>query len=461
MLYSKKIFTAFILVIGFAFCANAQPKKAVADKIVAIVGDRIILQSDIRNSILDIQRQGGSVPDSAECMLTQQALVSKVLMLQAEKDSLPVTDEEVEAELDQRIRYFVNQVGTIEALEEMAGKTVYQIKDDARESVKERKLAEAMQRKVVENVRITPVEVKAFFDRIPKDSLPFYESELEICQIVVYPKPSRDLEQYIIGEMNNYKKQVENKVTTFAQLAMKVSEDPGSKERGGLYELNRNDKIWDPVFLSTAFRLKKGEISAPVKSKMGFHIIMMEERNGDVAIVRHILRFVPVTDAEVKQGVTKLDSVRNKIVAGTMLFNEAANKFSEDEQAKFLGPCMTSQDGSTYVTIDQLDKETVGIISKMKVGEYSLPTAFTPDPNNPTKRGVRIVYLKSRSEPHRMNLRDDYSRISTFALEEKKSKTLDKWLRSIIPTYYIMVDNISAADCPSLQKYNTTDAKGF
>lgn len=461
MLYSKKIFTAFILLIGFSFCASAQPKKAVADKIVAIVGDRIILHSDIKNSILDIQRQGGTAPDSAECMIAQQAIISKVLMLQAEKDSLPVTDEEVEAELDQRIRYFVNQVGTIEALEEMAGKTVYQIKDDARESVKERKLADAMQRKVVENVRITPVEVKAFFDKIPKDSLPFYESELEICQVVVYPKPSRDLEQYIIGEMNNYKKQVENKVTTFAQLAMKVSEDPGSKERGGLYELNRNDKIWDPVFLSTAFRLKKGEISAPVKSKMGYHIIMMDERNGDVAIVRHILRFVPVTDAEVKQGVTKLDTIRNRIVAGTLQFNEAANKYSEDEQAKFLGPCMVGQDGSTYVTIDQLDKETVALISKMKVGEYSAPTPFTPDPNNPTKRGVRILYLKSRSEPHRMNLRDDYSRISAFALEEKKSKTLDKWLKSIIPTYYIMVDNISAAECPILQKYNTTDAKGF
>jgi peptidyl-prolyl cis-trans isomerase SurA len=461
MRYSKQILTAFLLLLGFSFCANAQPKKAVADKIVAIVGDRIILQSDIRNSILDIQRQGGTVPDSAECLITQQALVSKVLMLQAEKDSLPVTDEEVEAELDQRIRYFVNQVGTIEALEEMAGKTVYQIKDDARESVRERKLADAMQRKVVENVRITPVEVKAFFDKIPKDSLPFYESELEVCQVVVYPKPSRDLEQYIIGEMNNYKKQVENKVTTFAQLAMKVSEDPGSKERGGLYELNRNDKIWDPVFLSTAFRLKKGEISAPVKSKMGFHIIMMEERNGDVAIVRHILRFVPVTDAEVKLGITKLDSVRNKIVAGTLQFNEAANKYSEDEQAKFLGPCMVGQDGSTYVTIDQLDKETVALLSKMKVGEYSQPTAFTPDPNNPTKRGVRILYLKSRSEPHRMNLRDDYSRISAFALEEKKSKTLDKWLKAIVPTYYIMVDNISAAECPILQKYNTTDAKGF
>jgi peptidyl-prolyl cis-trans isomerase SurA len=458
MLYSKKIITAFFLVFAFVVTAQAQPKKAIADKIVAIVGDRIILQSDIRNSILDMQRQGTNLPDSAECLITQQALISKVLMLQAEKDSLPVTDEEVEAELDQRIRYFVSQVGTIEALEEMAGKTVYQIKDDARESVKERKLADAMQRKVVENVRITPVEVKAFYDKIPKDSLPFYESELEIGQIIVYPKASRDLEQYIITEMNNYKKQVESKLTTFAALAMKVTEDPGSKERGGLYELNRNEKSWDPVFLSTAFRLKDGEISAPVKGKFGYHIIMMEQRNGDNAIVRHILRVPPVTDEEIKTSVNKLDSVRSKLIAGTIGFNEAVTKYSEDEVAKFMGPLVTGRDGSTYVTIDELDKDMVASISKMKVGEYSQPTVYT---NEQGKKGVRVIYLKSRSEPHRMNMHDDYSKIANFALEEKKSKTLDKWMKATIPTYYIMVDNISAGECPLLQKYNTTDSKGF
>lgn len=450
--------SAFIVGCCFASTANAQPKKAIADKIVAIVGDRIILYSDIKNSILDIQRQGGNIPDSAECLLMQQALVSKVLMLQAEKDSLPVTDEEVEAELEQRIRYFINQVGTQEALEEMAGKTVYQIKDDARESVRERKLADAMQRKLVENVRITPVEVKAFYEKIPKDSLPFYESELEIGQIVLFPKASRDLEQYIIGEMNNYKKQIETKLTTFAQLATQVSEDPGSKERGGLYEINRNEKTWDPIFMSTAFRLKEGELSSPVKSKFGYHLITLEQRNGDNAIVRHILRIPPVTDEEINMAVKKLDSIRSRIIAGTIGFNEAATKHSEDESAKFLGPFITDRDGSTYVTIDQLDKEMVAAISKMKIGDISQPVQFTSEQG---KKGVRIIFLKSRTEPHRMNLQDDYSKIAQYALEEKKSKALDKWLKSMVPTYYIMVDNLTAAECPQLQKYNTTDAKGF
>ena len=440
-----------------ATLAQSQPQKVVADKIAAIVGDRIILQSDIKNSIADIARQGGTVPENAECLLLEQALISKVLMLQAEKDSLPVTDDDGEAELVQKIRVYINQLGSQEALEEIAGKTIYQIKDDARESVKEQKLAAAMQKKIVDNVRITPNEVKAFYERIPKDSLPFYESELEVGQIIIYPKASRDLEQYIVGEMNNYKKQIETKITTFDALAKKVSEDPGSKDRGGQYQINRNEKTWDAVFLSTAFRLKEGEISVPVKSKFGYHIIQMVQRNGDDAVVRHILRIPPVTDAEIKQAISKLDTVRSRIIAGTIGFNEAGSKYSDDESAKYAGPFITGRDGSTYITIDQLDKDMVGMISKMKVGEFSRPTAFEGEQG---KKGARIVYLKSRSEPHRMNLHDDYSKIAQIAQEEKKSKTMEKWMKTKIPNYYIMVDAVTSTDCPMLDKY-VSDKKGF
>lgn len=458
MFCNKKILTAgFLLIAGIAI-AQGQPRKAVADKISAVVGDRIILQSDIKNSIEDAKRQGSQVPPDAECILMEQAVVSKILMLQAEKDSLPVTDEEIESELDQRVRYFINQVGSQQALEEYAGKTIYQIKDDARESVKERKLADAMQQKIVSGVKITPTEVKTFFDKIPKDSLPFFESELEVGQIVIYPKASRDLEQYIVAEMNNYKKQIESKVASFEQLAQRYSEDPGSKERGGSYQINRNEKTWDPVFLSTAFRLKEGEISTPVKSdKFGYFLIQMVERRGDDADVRLILRVPPVTDAEIKQAMIRLDTARSKVVAGNMGFNEAALKYSEDEASKFSGAFVLNRDGAPYVTIDQLDKEMVGMISKLKVGEVSQPTPFT---NEQGKKGARIVFLKSRSEPHRMNMRDDYSKISQMALEEKKSQTLEKWMKAKVPTYYIMVDNVTSADCPRLQRFITPDVAG-
>jgi len=447
----KKIVTAAFLLLTFAGVAQGQPKKVIADKISGIVGDKIILYSDIRNSLADIVRQGGQVPENAECMLMEQAIISKMLMLQAQKDSLPVTDEEVEADLDNRIRTYINQFGSQEALEEVAGKTIYQIKDDARESVKEQKLAQAMQRKIVDNVRITPIEVKAYFEKIPKDSLPFYEAELEIGQIVLYPKASRDLEQYIAGEMNNYKKQIETKITDFCRLAKQVSEDPGSKDRCGQYQINRTEKTWDPIFLSTAFRMKEGEISSPVKSKFGFHIIQMVQRNGDDAIVRHILRIPPVTEEEINQAKGKLDTIRSKIIAGTLGFNEAATKYSDDEAAKYTGPFITNREGSPFVTIDMLDKEMVAMLAKMKVGEFSQPTPFESEQG---KKGVRIVYLKSKSEPHRMNLKDDYSKISTFALEEKKSQTLDKWIKNKLPTYYVMIDPGTAEECPQLKKFD-------
>jgi peptidyl-prolyl cis-trans isomerase SurA len=431
-------------------CGWAQPKKVVADKVTAIVGDRIILLSDIKNSLADIARQGSAIPENGECILTEQAIISKVMMLQAMKDSLPVTDDEIEADLDNRIRSYINQFGSQEALEEVAGKTIYQIKDDARESVREQKLAQAMQKKIVENVRITPNEVKAYFEKIPKDSLPFYESELEIGQIIVYPKAAREIEQYIVGEMNNYKKQIESKVVTFDQLAKRVTEDPGSKERGGQYQINRTEKTWDPIFLSTAFRLKEGEISSPVKSKFGFHIIQMVQRNGDDAVVRHILRIPPVTEDEIQGAKVKLDSVRNKVINGNLTFNEAGTKYSDDESAKYTGPYLTGRDGSTFVTIDMLDKAMVGLLTKMKVSEYSKPVEYESEQG---KKGVRIVHLKSRTEPHRLNMNDDYSKISQFALEEKKSKTLDKWLQGHLPMYYVNIDPQTAEDCPLLKKF--------
>ena len=430
---------------------GTQSKKIIADKIAATVGDRIIMYSDIKNTISDYARQGAEIPENAECLILDQAILSKVLMQQAEKDSLPVTDEEVESELELRVREFIRMYGTEEAVVELAGKSIYQIKEDARESVKEKKLAEAMQKKIVENIKITPAEAKFFFERIPKDSLPFFESELEVGQIVVYPQASRDLEKYVIDELNHYKQLIESKSSTFEQLAKIHSEDPGSKDRGGQYQINRKDKSWDPSFIAAAFRLKDGEISPVVKTKFGYHIIQMVQRNGDEAVIRHILRVPPITDDETNASISRLDSVRSKIVAGTMNFNQAALKYSEDEQQKFAGPFFTGRDGSTYVTIDELDKGIVTMLGKLKVGEISQPTPYTDEQRS--KKGVRIVYLKSRSEPHRMNLKDDYNKISQLALEEKKAKTMDKWLASKLPTYYIMVADDFNAECPNVQKY--------
>ena len=447
---------SILSVLALSAQSATEAKKIIADKIAAVVGDRIIMYSDIKNTIADYVRQGAQIPEDAECQILDQAILSKVLMQQAEKDSLPITDEEVDADLELRVREFVRMYGTEKNVEELAGKSIYQIKEDARESVREKKLAEAEQRKIVDNIKITPAEAKVFFERIPKDSLPFFESELEVGQIVVYPQASRDLEKYVVDELNHYKQLLEAKTSTFAQLAKLYSQDPGSKDRGGEYEINRKDKSWDASFISAAFRLKDGEISPVVKTKFGYHIIQMEQRNGDEAVIRHILRIPPITEEETNASMSKLDSVRAKIIAGTLNFNQAALRYTEDEQAKFAGPFFTGRDGSTYVTIDELDKDIVGMLGKLKVGEISIPTPFTDEQRS--KKGVRIVYLKSRSEPHRMNLKDDYNKIAQHALDEKKALAMDKWVVAHLPAYYIMVADDFTANCPNVQKYKEKKA---
>lgn len=454
-----QLFAAFLLssFVVFSFEAQAQPRKAVADKIAAQVGDKIILRSDIYNAVLDIQRQGGQLPPNPECVLMEAQLIQKALVLQAEKDSLPVSEEELEAALDNQIRGFISQYGSKEVLEEVAGKSVYQLKEDFREPFKERSLADQMRNKIISNVKITPTEVRAHFDSIPKDSLPFYESELEVSEIVVYPKANRDVESYVYNELNEFKKQVEAGTKKFDVLAKQFTEDPGSKDNGGQYSLNRNDKIWDPTFLAAAFKLKEGQVSPVIKTKFGLHIIQMVSRAGDDAIVRHILKIPPVTEVEVKESMAKLDSVRAKLIAGTLQFGEAVNKYSEDEGSKFNGGQRQGRDGSSYVTIDQLDKETVFALQQMKVGEYSLPFGFVDERG---RKAVRILHLKNRTEPHRENLRDDYSKISQRALEIKKTIMLEKWFVQHIPNYYISVDK-EFTGCAEIKQWvnNTVASK--
>src|SRR6476661_8449936 len=239
MIGMKKLFG---LSVAFLACQFAFSQRAVvADKIVGIVGDKIILKSDITNAITDAKRQGQEVPPNGNCMIMQQALAQKALVLQAEKDSLIVSDDEVEALLDNQIRAFIQQYGSKEALEQIAGRSIYQLKEDFREPFKERKQAEMMRNKIVENVKVTPNEVKEYFDKIPKDSLPFYESELEVGEIVLYPKANKDVEDYVSSRLYEMKKQVETGQKKFDALAKLYSEDPGSKENGGQYNINRTD----------------------------------------------------------------------------------------------------------------------------------------------------------------------------------------------------------------------------
>jgi len=445
--YLLLLITSFVFV-SASFAQNSQPKKIIADKIVAVVGDKVVLKSDIENSIIDMQRQNIEIPENARCAMLEQAMGIKALVLQAQKDSLPVTDEEVETIIDNKIRGFIAQFGSKDELEKVATKTIYQLKEDFREPIREQELARAMRNKVVENVRITPKEVNEYFKKIPTDSLYLYESEVEISQIVIYPKAHRDAEEYAMEQLKGFKEQIESGKQDFASLASIYTMDPGSKETGGQYDVNRYSKELDPIWLGKAFTLKPGQVSNPFKTRFGYHIMQLVSRAGDDASVRHLLLIPQVTSFEMKEGTKKLDSIRDLLVAGKMDFGAAVARFSDDEQSKFTAGQITGRDGSTYVTIDQLDKDMVTMLKDLTVGQYAHPAEFMDERG---KKGIRIVYLKTRTEPHRENLKDDYNRIAQRALEEKKNEVLEQWFNKKVSTYYILVDDEFKA-CPEMTK---------
>jgi peptidyl-prolyl cis-trans isomerase SurA len=335
-------------------------------------------------------------------------------------------------------------------LETVAGKSIYQIKEDNRQPFRERLMADQMRSKILESVKITPTEVKAYFDKIPKDSLPFYESRLEVSQIVLNPKANKDVEEYVAAQLLDLKRQVETGGKKFGDLAKIYTQDPGSRETGGQYSINRNDKQWDPAFMNAVWRLKDGQISPVVKSKFGLHIIQMVTRVGDDAMVRHILIIPPVTETEVNIAKAKLDSIRTDIINNKIAFAQAVNKYSDDENGKFTGGHITNpQDGSILVTIDQLDKDLVVALKNMNPGDISKPVVYTDERG---MQHVRIINFQTRTEPHVENLKDDYSVISSKALEEKKMQVLEKWFKSHIPTYYIHIDN-DYSGCDSIKDW--------
>jgi peptidyl-prolyl cis-trans isomerase SurA len=438
----KYIFTITSALLLNVIAIAQAPRKVVADKIVGIVGDKIIRQSDVYNDIQDRQRHNEHVPGGAACYIMEQILTMKLLVLQAEKDSIVVTNDELEAVLENQIRGFIRKYGSKEMLEKIAGRSVYQIKEDFRHTFKDRILAERMRDKIVDGARITPQEVKEYFDKIPKDSLPLYESEVEIGEILVYPKASRDLDKLANEELNEYKQQIESGKQHFETLASLYSDDPAATENAGQYTINRTDKtvnasFMDDVFINNAFRLKEKQLSPVFKSKDGYHIILMESRAGDDAVVRHILRIPKITDAEISEAINKLDSVRSKLITGTLTFGEAAVKYSEDPYAQHTAGMMHGPNG-THLTIHQLDRNLVLSLKDLKPGGFSKPFPFT-DENG--KKGVHILYLRSRSAPHRENLKDDYDRLAQRALEIKKQQVLQKWIAVNIPAFYIMIDD--------------------
>lgn len=421
----------------------SEGNKPAADKIIAIIGSKIILKSDLQKSILQQKRQHDSLPPNLNCAILEQMLAQNALVLQAQEDSLPVGDERVEQELDRRIAGFERMYGSREKMEEVLGKSIYQIKDEYRDDIKEQLLAQAMRQKIIDQVKITPTEVKAFFDAIPEDSIPYFKSEVEVGQIVIKPDPDTAVVSYTMRQLRDLKKQALSENKSFSTLANLYSDDAASG--GDILTLDRTQKKFDPNFVAAAFRLKDGQISPVIKTQFGYHIIQMVHRKGNIAQVRHILKIPPITSSDIKHATVELDSIRKQIVSGELTFGEAASLFSDDDGyygTKSTGGMFTDpQDQSTFMSVDQLpDPSIVLALDTLDVGQISAPVDFAPNPRMPNQKAVRLIYLKSRSEPHRESLETDYSRVQQQALQKKQMEDLNNWFNEHISDFYLKID---------------------
>ncbi|PSK92740.1 periplasmic chaperone for outer membrane proteins SurA [Taibaiella chishuiensis] len=432
-----------MMMAAFAPCfAQTQ----VADKIVGVVGNKIILQSDVNQQFQGEKQSNPNLPDSAKCTILYTMLAQQILVEQAGRDSVIVSDEEVTSNLDNRIRAWMQDAGGKERLEEASGRTIYQLKDDYREFFKDKLTAERMQGQLMKDVKITPQEVEAFFNKIPKDSLPPFPASVSVGQIVIKPKYDPEIEQLAKEKLEGIRKEIVENGKSFATMAGIYGMD-GTKDMGGEMDINR--KEFDQQFVAAAYRLQPGEISPVIKTKFGFHIIQMVRRMGEEAKVRHIVIVPEITNVDLQKTLKRLDSIRADLVSGKISFAEGVGKYSTDEQAKMTGGMVYDQMGNANLGIDQLDPDMARSVGDMKVGEYSQPQIYTDNPYTKT-RSCRILYLKGRTDPHILNLKDDYSKIQQKALEFKQNEFLAKWISERISSYYIKIDP-EYKDCVELK----------
>jgi len=434
----RRLYTTGSVIVALLLSATGHAQ--VVDKIIAVVGkNRIILQSELETAAAQTRQPGMEVTQDAKCNLLQQMILQKMLVEQAERDSLLVSDEEVEAALDNRVRSFIAQFGSKEKLEEVAGKTVFQLKEDNRDVIKESMMAEKVQNQLMQNVKITPAEVQTFFKTIPTDSLPFFPATVEMGQVVVDPPTSPELDKYAHDHLESIRKEIVNDHKDFETMAGLYSDDPGSRNNGGKYEgVSRKGGGWAPEFVAAAFKLQNGEVSPVIKTQFGYHIIQMIRRRGDEADLRHILITPEHTSADFKAAFIKLDSVRTLILTKKLTFEEAVNKFSTDEMSNRTGGMIVDpQTNSSQMEVDKLDPTLALMIDTMKVGNLSNPQVFTNARGN---KSCRIVYMKGITQPHKANLKDDYARIQEIALQQKKSKKMMDWVAEKSPTYYVKID---------------------
>lgn len=413
-----------ILLLFIPLIASAQ--RALVDEVVAIVGDDAILRSDIEYQYEQALIDGANYGGDMKSHIFEQLLIQKLMINQAKIDSIEVTDAEVTAQVDQRVNYFIQQVGGQDKLEEYFGKPIEQIKRAQMEMVRTQAITQRMQQKITENVKITPAEIRDYYNSTSPDSIPYISAQYELQQIVVYPAVEQAEIDRIKGRLRDFQKQVAEG-RDFATLAVLYSEDPGSASRGG--DLGWYSKSgFVPEFSAVAFNMReKGKVSKIVETEFGFHIIQLIDRKGDRINCRHILMKPKISAANREKAIEYLDTISSFISSGRMSFDEAAMRFSMDKDSRSNGGIIVNQnDGSIKLQLSEISAEMAKAIQNLNEGEYSEPFRMMDERRG--KETYRIVRLRKRYEPHRANVRDDYSLLQSMMEERKRQDVLQKWI---------------------------------
>ncbi|MCE2955861.1 MAG: peptidylprolyl isomerase [Bacteroidota bacterium] len=434
---SLKYSTAsFVALLWFA-TAIAQDKTGfVVDKIIAKVDNYIVIKSELEQAYQGYVAEGNPASEEAKCQIFNRLIMNKLMVAKAEIDSVTVTDQEVDQNTTQRMGMIMQSSGNSpEELERRYGKSLDQIKLELRDQIREQLLSREMTQKITKDMKITPAEVKRFFNKIPTDSLPYYSSDVQIGQIVKIAKISAAQEEEAKRRLNELRDRIlagEN----FNELALKYSEDPSARQNGGeMGFVGRGSMV--PPYEAMAFKLRKGEISIPFKSQFGHHIMQLIERRGNEYNSRHILLLGNPSAEDVQRAQHYLDSLRRKIVKDSIKFEYAAKQYSDDNETKGRGGYFTDQDGGTNVSLRDIDPVVYLAIDTMKVGTISKPIAYRTDDG---KEAVRILYYKAKLPPHQANLKDDWHRIQSAALAEKRDKAIGKWFNKSKGDVFINID---------------------
>jgi peptidyl-prolyl cis-trans isomerase SurA len=428
-------FSIISLLLYFLIVSQAMGQPKILDRVVAIVGDYKVLQSDIESMYLQYQAENIPTEGDMKCYILEDFLAQNLLLNQAKIDSIVVSESQVDMQLDARLDYFINQVGSQERLEQYFKKTILEIKEDFRDLIRDQLITQEMRNNITADVTVTPSEVRQFFNKIPEDSIPFIDAKIEINQIVLYPPYSEEATLEVRQRLLDLRKRI-TAGENFATLAVLYSEHPNAPKGGEMGFMGRAEM--DPEYAKAAFSLKKGQVSNIVQTAMGFHIIQLIDRRDERINTRHILLKPKIDPAGIQNTINRLDSIANLIRNDSLTFEMAARYFSQDIKTNVNGGLMVNPaDNSTMFELDELQPAEYEILRNMNVGEISVP--FEAQDEN-AKTVYKIMKITKSTRPHKANMKEDYILLQQLALEAKKKTVVKDWLDEKIKTTYIHID---------------------